>query len=124
MVPMLENLEPRDAYILMPQASPKPQVSLHSPHHGLGKPVPGAKRLSTAVLQQLCNIVQEVGLPSGSAGKNPPANAEGMGSIPGLARSPGGGNGNLFQYSCWENRMDREAWWATVHGVGKKSEMT
>ena len=47
-----------------------------------------------------------------------------MGSVPGSARSPGGGNGNLFQYSCWENHMDRETWWATVHGVGKKSEMT
>ena len=35
--------------------------------------------------------------------KNPPANAEAMGSIPGEGRSPGGGNGNLLQYSCWEN---------------------
>ena len=31
--------------------------------------------------------------------------------------SPGGGNGNPLQYSCLENPMDREAWWATVHGV-------
>ena len=33
--------------------------------------------------------------------------------------SPGGGNGNPFQYSCLENPMDRGAWWATVHGVTK-----
>ena len=33
--------------------------------------------------------------------------------------SPGEGNGNPFQYSCLENSMDRGAWWATVHGVGK-----
>ena len=33
--------------------------------------------------------------------------------------SPGGGNGNLLQYSCLENPMDRGAWWATVHGVAK-----
>ena len=31
----------------------------------------------------------------------------------------GGGNGKPLQYSCLENSMDREAWWATVHGVAK-----
>ena len=54
--------------------------------------------------------------------KNPPANAghiRDVGSIPGSARSPGGGHGNPLQYSCLENPMDREAWWATVHGVAK-----
>ena len=40
-----------------------------------------------------------------------------MGSIPGSGRSPGGGNGNLLQYSCLENSMDNGAWRATVHGV-------
>ena len=52
--------------------------------------------------------------------KNPPANAEGirdMGSIHGLGRSSGGGDGNPLQYSCLENPMDRGARWATVHGV-------
>ena len=49
--------------------------------------------------------------------KNPPANAGDMGSIPGSGRSPGGGNGNLLQYSCLGNPMDRGAWWVTVHGV-------
>ena len=39
--------------------------------------------------------------------------------IPGSGRSPGVGNGNPFQYSCLENSMDREAWWAIVHGVAK-----
>ena len=41
------------------------------------------------------------------------------GSIPGSGRSPGEGNGYLFQYSCLENPMDRGAWQATVHGVAK-----
>ena len=41
------------------------------------------------------------------------------GSIPGLGRSPGEGNGNLLQYSCLENPMDTGAWWATVHRVTK-----
>ena len=45
------------------------------------------------------------------------------GSIPGLGRSPGEGNGNPFQYSCLENPMDRGAWQATVHGVAE-SDMT
>ena len=40
-----------------------------------------------------------------------------VGSIPGSGRSPGGGNGNAFQYSCLENPMARGAWWATVHRV-------
>ena len=41
-----------------------------------------------------------------------------LGSIPGLGRSPGEGNGNPLQY-CLENPMDRGAWWAAVHGVSK-----
>ena len=41
------------------------------------------------------------------------------GSIPGLGRSPGEGNGNPLQYSCLENPTDRGAWWATVQGVMK-----
>ena len=41
------------------------------------------------------------------------------GSIPGLGRSPGEGNGNPLQYSCLENPMDRGAWQATVHGVAE-----
>ena len=54
--------------------------------------------------------------------KNPPANAGDIrdtGSIPGLGRSPRGGNGNPLQYSCLENSMDRGAWRATAHGVTK-----
>ena len=52
--------------------------------------------------------------------KNPSDNAgaiRDMGSIPGLGRSPVGGQGNPLQYSCLENPMDRGAQWATVHGV-------
>ena len=41
------------------------------------------------------------------------------GSIPGLGRSPGLGNGSPLQYSCLENSMDRGAWWAAVHRVAK-----
>ena len=51
--------------------------------------------------------------------KNPPANAGDTALIPGLGRSPGEGNGNLLQYSCLGNPMDRGAWQATVLGVAK-----
>ena len=55
--------------------------------------------------------------------KNLPANAGfagGLGSIPGLGRSPGVENGNPSQDSCMKNPMDRGAWWAIVHGVVKE----
>ena len=57
--------------------------------------------------------------PGGSDGKASAYNAGDPGSIPGLGRSPGEGNGNPLQYSCLKNPMDRGAWWATVHGVAE-----
>ena len=59
------------------------------------------------------------GFPGGSVVKNPPANAEDAGLIPGSGRYPGEGNGNPLQDSCLENSMDRGAWHVTVHGVAK-----
>ena len=56
-------------------------------------------------------------LPGGSEGKESTCNVGDLASIPGLGRSPGGGYGNPFQYSCLENSMHRGAWWATVHRV-------
>ena len=55
----------------------------------------------------------------GSDGKVSAYNVGDPGSILGLGRSPGEGNGNPLQYSCLENCMDGGAWWATVHGVAK-----
>ena len=52
--------------------------------------------------------------------KNPPADAgdiRDVGSIPGLGRYPGGGNGNPLQYPCLENPMDREAWQDTTEAT-------
>ena len=54
--------------------------------------------------------------------RNLPASAGDIrdaGSIPGLGRSPGGGQGNPLQYSCLENPMERGAWQATVHRVAQ-----
>ena len=59
--------------------------------------------------------------------KNVPANAEDVrdvGLIPGSGRSPGGGNGNLLQYSYLENSMDRRAWQATVCRTAKRQVWT
>ena len=55
---------------------------------------------------------------SGSDGKESTCSAGNQGLIPGSGRSPGGENGNPFQYSCLENPMDRGAWQATVYGIG------
>ena len=57
--------------------------------------------------------------PGGSDGKASACNTGDPGSIPGSGRYYGEGNGNPLQYSCLENSMDGEAWWATVHGVAK-----
>ena len=57
--------------------------------------------------------------PGSSGGKESTCNAGDLGSIPGLERSPGEGNGNPLWYSCLENSMDRGAWQAMVHGVAK-----
>ena len=64
-------------------------------------------------------IYSFMGFPGGSVVKNLPANAGDEGSIPGLRRSPGEGNGNPLQYSCLGNPMDRGTWQATVHRITK-----
>ena len=64
-----------------------------------------------------------LGFPGDSDGKESACNAGVLGSISGLGRSPGKGNGNPLQYSCLENSVDRGAWRATVYG-GKESDAT
>ena len=63
--------------------------------------------------------IYDLNFPGGSEDKASACNAGDPGSIPGLRRSPGEGNGNPLQYSCLENPMDWGAWWATVHRVTK-----
>ena len=68
------------------------------------------------------SINTSCGFPGGAVVKNLSANAGAKGDTcfnPGLGRSPGGRHGNPLQYSCWNNPMDRGAWWATVYGVAK-----
>ena len=65
-----------------------------------------------------------LGFPGGSVTKKLPANVGDPGSMVGLGRSPGEGNGNPLQYSHLGKPMDRGAWWATVHGVTKELDTT
>ena len=65
-----------------------------------------------------------MGFPGGSAGKESACNAGDLGSIPGLRRSSGEGNGNALQYSCLGNSMERGGWRGTDHVVAKESDMT
>ena len=63
--------------------------------------------------------LSNLGFPGGSDSKESACNAGDLGSIPGLERSSGEGNGYSLQYSCLENSMDRGDWRATVHRVTK-----
>ena len=63
--------------------------------------------------------MSEFGFLGGSEVKASASNAGDPGSIPGSGRSTAEGNGNPLQYSCLENSMDGEAWWAEVHEVTK-----
>ena len=65
-----------------------------------------------------------IDFPGGSDGKASAYNAGDPGSIPGLERSLGEGNGNPLQYSCLENPMDGGAWWATSPWGRKESDTT
>ena len=70
----------------------------------------------------MLHILERGGFPSSSVAKNLLAktgDAGDTGLILRLGRSPGGGNGNPFQYSCLGNPIDRGAWQAIVHGVTK-----
>ena len=64
--------------------------------------------------------IRTTGFPGSTVVKNQPVNAGDAGDtglIPGSGRLPGIGNGNPLQYFCLKNSMDREAWWAAVHGA-------
>ena len=60
-----------------------------------------------------------VWFPRWLSSKESSCGAGAVGLIPGSGRSPEEGNGNLLQYSCLKNPMDRGAWWAIVHRVAK-----
>ena len=64
------------------------------------------------------------GFPGGSDSRESACNARSPGLIPGLGRSPGGGNGNPLQYSCWNNPLTEQSdGLHTVHGVAKSQTL-
>ena len=75
-------------------------------------------------MHNICTLTYDtfiisLGFPGGSDDEESACSAGDLGSITGLGRSPGEGNGHPIQYLCLENSMDRGAWWAVVHGVAK-----
>ena len=98
------------------------------PHVSQGTNLPVVKcntfstQNTTFPIQFCLQLYKTLGFPCGSVVKNPPASAGDMGSIPGLGRSPGEENGNLLQYSCLGNPMDRGEWRATQSMGSQKSE--
>ena len=68
--------------------------------------------------------MQSLGFPGGSDGQESACSMGDLGSIPGLGKYPGEGNGNPLQSSCWENLMDRGALLATVHDTPKSQRFS
>ena len=75
--------------------------------------------LTREYISEIANCRHIYGLYQKLSSKEPTCNAGDTGLNPGLGRSPAEGNDNLLQYFCLGNPMDRQAWWATVHGVTK-----
>ena len=71
----------------------------------------------------LLRYISAKGFPRWLSGKESTCNGEDVGSVPESGRSPREGNGNPLQY-CLGNPMDRETWWATVHGSKKELDST
>ena len=90
---------------------------------GLQAEVKAGKGTKTQISKYLEWKVKDLELNSvcseGSASKESACSTGDLGSIPGSGRFPGGGHDNPLQHSCLEHPMDREAWWAAVHGVTK-----
>ena len=74
--------------------------------------------------KNLLGILKQIGASLVAQMVESACSAGDLGSILGLGRSPGEGNGNPVQYSCFENYMDGGAWQATVHGGHKESDPT
>ena len=69
------------------------------------------------------NLIYQWDFPGDSDGKQSAYNVGDPGSIPGLGRTPGQGNGNPLQYACLGNPMDTGTWKATVNRAAKESDM-
>ena len=77
----------------------------------------GKRKKGRQRIRWLHSVTCSVGFPSSSVNKESSCNAGNLDSFPGLGWSPGEWNGNLLQYSCLENSIDRGARQARVHGI-------
>ena len=96
-------------------------ISVGFPHSSVGKESTcnAGDPSSIPAVGRRDRLPTPVFLGRGSAGKESACNMGDLGLNPGVGRSPGGGKGYPLQYSGLENSMDREAWWATIHGIAK-----
>ena len=104
------------------QPPPSMRFSRQEYWSGLAFPSPGD--LSNAGIEPWSSAWQADSLPLSHQGEEAACQAGDMSLIPGLGRSPGEDNGSPFKYYFLGNTMDRGAWWATVYGVAKESDMT
>ena len=81
--------------------------------------MPKDKIPAVALLFKFSALMLKIGFPHGSDDKETSGNAGDLCLIPGSGRSPGEGNDSPLQDSCLKNSMDKEAWYATVHGITK-----
>ena len=86
---------------------------------GIAEPAQLDLHLLCSLFCDLCIFILPWELPQRLSGKESICSTGAVGSIPGSGRCPGGGNGNLLQYTCLKNPLDRGAWWAIVRGVTK-----
>ena len=105
--------------------TPNPSLCLRDPGLFISQPRNWLSHHFTKWFVPLSSLFQEaMDFPGGSDGKVSAYNVEDQGSIPGLGRSPGEGNGNLLHYSCLENPMR----WRSLVGYSpwghKESEVT
>ena len=91
--------------------------SLRMSNHSPSGPLPGYHQSTSFLYWFVCLDSSHRGFPDGSDNKESACNAGDPGSILGWGRTPGEGKDYPLQYSCLENSMDREAWWAIVHRV-------
>ena len=111
-----------------PGDPPDPGIKPESPTSqadALTSEPPGKPQLYSTAIQLYTYMYKYIWAFPMVSNKEPacdPGVAGDTGSIPGLRRSPGGGHGNLLQYTCLENPMDRGAWQATVYKVSQRVE--
>ena len=104
------NTLPRFVIAFLPRSNDVLISWLQSPSRVTLEPTKRKSVTTSTFPPSICHVVLGTDFLGGSDSKASVYNAGDPGSIPGLGRSPGEGNGNPLQYYCLENSMDRGAW--------------